>query len=183
MTTSARQRTPMELKIKYRKPEDLIPYVNNAKTHGEAQITALAASITEYGFNNPVLLDGESGVIAGHGRLLAAAQLGLESIPTIDLSHLSGARKQAYILADNKLSEFDTGWDMALLQTEVEAIDAAGLEVEVTGFSMEDFLVTADELEVTKGMSLEPTPPEDFQPITEIELAHKCPKCGYEFDD
>lgn len=147
MTSSSKQReiSQPKLKVVYKNPVDLIPYVNNAKKHGAAQILALCSSIKEFGFNNPVLLDGANGLIAGHGRLQAAIKLGLDAIPTIDLSHLSGARKQAYILADNRLSELDTSWDFELLKVEVEAIHAAGMEVEITGFSMDDFLVEETE--------------------------------------
>src|SRR5258707_8858943 len=82
----------------------LIPYARNARTHSEAQVAQIAASIREFGFTNPVLTDGERGVIAGHGRLLAARKLGMAEVPCIELAHLSPAQKRAYVLADNRLA-------------------------------------------------------------------------------
>ncbi|MFC4669420.1 ParB/Srx family N-terminal domain-containing protein, partial [Seohaeicola nanhaiensis] len=96
----------------------LIPYANNARTHSEAQVAQIAGSIREFGFNNPVLVDGENGIIAGHGRVLAARKLGLAEVPVIELAHLSEAQKRAYILADNRLAEA-AGWDRDLLALEL----------------------------------------------------------------
>lgn len=84
------------LKIEYRKTEELIPYARNARTHSDEQVTQIAASIKEFGFNNPILIDGENGVIAGHGRLMAAKKLGLDKVPTIELSGMSETQKRAY---------------------------------------------------------------------------------------
>src|SRR5450755_3824179 len=89
---------------------ELVPYARNARTHADAQVAQIAASIREFGFTNPVLVDGERGVIAGHGRLLAARKLGMTEVPTIELSHLTVAQKRAYVLADNKLA-LNAGWD------------------------------------------------------------------------
>ena len=83
---------------------ELVPYARNARTHSDAQVAQIAASISEFGFTNPVLVDGEHGVIAGHGRLLAARKLGMTEVPTIELNHLTTAQRRAYILADNKLA-------------------------------------------------------------------------------
>src|SRR5690606_35026758 len=98
------------LHIQYQPTESLIPYARNARTHSDAQVAQIAASIREFGFNNPVLVDGENGIIAGHGRLLAARKLGLDSVPVIELAHLSETQKRAFILADNKLA-LNAGWD------------------------------------------------------------------------
>lgn len=98
------------LAIDYRAIGDLIPYARNARTHSEAQVALIAGSIREYGFTNPVLVDGENGIIAGHGRVMAARKLGLAKVPVIELAHLTEAQKRAYILADNKLAE-QAGWD------------------------------------------------------------------------
>jgi ParB-like chromosome segregation protein Spo0J len=92
------------LAVEYRAIGDLIPYARNARTHSAAQVALIAGSIREYGFTNPVLVDGESGIIAGHGRVMAARQLGLATVPVIELAHLTPAQKQAYILADNQLA-------------------------------------------------------------------------------
>lgn len=126
-----------ELKIIYRNPADLIPYVNNAKTHGAKQIDAIAASIKEFGFNAPILTDGDSGLVAGHGRREAAIKLGLKQVPTVDLSHLSEAQKKAYILADNRLGEIDTSWDMELVNIELDALADMDFDIELTGFDFD----------------------------------------------
>jgi hypothetical protein len=102
-----------------------IRYARNARTHSEAQVALIAGSIREFGFNNPVLVDGANGIIAGHGRVLAARQLGLAQVPVIELAHLSEAQKRAYILADNRLAE-QAGWDRELLALEAGGPVRAG---------------------------------------------------------
>ena len=98
------------LQIAYRPVGELIPYIRNARTHSEDQIGQVAASIKEFGFTNPILLDGGNSIIAGHGRLLAAKKIGLRQVPTITLDHMTEAQKRAYIIADNKLA-LNAGWD------------------------------------------------------------------------
>ncbi len=93
----------------------LIPYARNARTHSDGQVAQIAASIAEFGFTNPILSDGERGVIAGHGRLMAARKLGLTEVPVIELAHLTPTQKKAYILADNRIAE-NAGWDEELLK-------------------------------------------------------------------
>ena len=93
-----------KVKIEHRRVKDLIPYARNSRTHSDAQVAQIAASIREFGWTNPILIDGESGIIAGHGRVLAARKLGMAEVPCIELSHLSEAQKKAYIIADNKLA-------------------------------------------------------------------------------
>jgi len=112
---------------------DLIPYANNARTHSDAQVALIAGSIREFGFNNPVLVDGENGIIAGHGRVMAARKLGLASVPVIELSHLNEAQKRAYILADNKLAE-RAGWDRELLSLELADLSELGIDLGGIGF-------------------------------------------------
>lgn len=126
-----------QLTVTYKRVEDLIPYVNNARTHSDDQVTQIASSIKEFGFNNPILTDGENGVIAGHGRLLAAKKLGLETVPTIELSGLSEAQKKAYILADNKIALI-SGWDEELLKIELDDLQLQGIDLETVGFSAEE---------------------------------------------
>ncbi len=128
----------MTLRVKYRNPRDLIPNSNNPKEHRPAQIKKLAASFAEFGFNAPVLVDEQSEIIAGHGRVQAAIEAELEKVPTITLTHLSDQQKRAYLLADNRLSEVGTGWDYELLFQEYQALEADGFDVELTGFD-EDF--------------------------------------------
>jgi ParB-like nuclease family protein len=112
---------------------DLIPYAKNARTHSEAQVALIAGSIRAFGFNNPVLVDGENGIIAGHGRVLAALKLGLDVVPAIELAHLSEAQKRAYILADNRLAE-QAGWDRALLSLELADLGDLGVDLGDIGF-------------------------------------------------
>src|SRR6202041_1709607 len=101
--------------------DKLIPYAKNPRTHSAAQVAQIAASIAEFGFNNPILVDTKAGIIAGHGRLLAARKLGLTEVPVIVLDHLSEAQKRAYVIADNKLAE-NAGWDDDMLRIEIEAL-------------------------------------------------------------
>lgn len=103
--------------IELKKVDELIPYSKSARLHSEAQVAQIAASIIEFGFTNPVLIDGEKGIIAGHGRLMAAKKLGLKEVPVIVLDHLSETQKKAYIIADNKLAE-NAGWDEEILGLE-----------------------------------------------------------------
>ncbi len=125
------------LRIKQRPTDQLIPYARNARTHSDDQVHQIAASITEFGFNVPVLIDGEDGVIAGHGRILAAQQLGLETIPTIRLKHLTDTQRRAFIIADNKLTD-NGGWDEEILAAEIRALQGEGFDVGITGFSDEE---------------------------------------------
>ena len=121
------------LKIGYKQVSEIIPYVRNSRTHSEDQITQVASSIKEFGFTNPILIDGNNGIIAGHGRLLAAKKLGLDSVPTIDLSHLSSAQQKAYVIADNQLA-LNAGWDAELLSLEVQELDELGFDLTLMGF-------------------------------------------------
>src|SRR5688500_10225770 len=109
------------LQIQYRPIESLIPYARNARTHSDEQITQIAASIREFGFNNPILVDGRRGVIAGHGRILAARKLEMTELPVIELAHLTDTQKRAFILAENKLTE-RAGWDSDLLSLELSGL-------------------------------------------------------------
>lgn len=115
----------------------LKPYDRNARTHSAKQIAQIAASIKAFGFNNPVLIDKDGGIIAGHGRVEAAKQLGLENVPCVRLEHLSNAQKRAYILADNKLAE-KAGWDPEILKIELQHLTSLDLDfdISITGFEM-----------------------------------------------
>lgn len=130
----------MNLEIKYRPLDELIPYVGNAKQHPDEQVVKIASSIKEFGFNNPILLDGDNGLIAGHGRLLAAKKLGMTDVPTIELSHLSDSQKRAYILADNRLAEVHSDWDMDMLSAELDRLSEDGFDIDLTGFD-ESFIL------------------------------------------
>ena len=146
---------------------DLIPYVNNARTHSDEQILQIASSIKEFGFTNPILIDGENGIIAGHGRLMAAKKLGMEDVPTIELSHLSTAQKKAYIIADNKLA-LNSGWNDALLALEFADLNELGFDLELTGFSLEQ-IAALDVEEIPEGLTDEDSVPElPIEPVTKL---------------
>jgi len=113
--------------------ERLIPYARNARTHSDRQVAQIAASIAEFGFCSPVLADQDGGIIAGHGRVLAARKLGMTEVPVIILTHLNANQKRAFMLADNRLA-LNAGWDEQMLQLELEALTQAGCNLEVTGF-------------------------------------------------
>lgn len=115
----------------------LVPYVNNARTHSDAQVKKLRASLREFGFINPVIIDREYNVIAGHGRILAAKEEGIEKVPCVFVDYLTPAQKKAYILADNRMA-MDAGWDEELLRVEIEALQAESFDVGLTGFDEKD---------------------------------------------
>jgi hypothetical protein len=121
------------LVVEQRPIESLVPYARNARTHSDAQVAEIAASIRAFGWTNPILVDGGNGVIAGHGRLLAARKLHLASVPVIELSGLSEADRRAYVLADNKLA-LNAGWDEAMLAAEVADLAALGVDLSLSGF-------------------------------------------------
>lgn len=131
--------------------DKLIPYVNNARTHSPEQVNQIVSSIREFGFVNPVLIDAEYNVIAGHGRIMAAKQEGMKEVPCVLVEHLTEAQRKAYILADNKLAE-NAGWDMELLRIEIEELQDMNFDIETTGFNLEEI---KDILEIDPGDVLE----------------------------
>lgn len=136
-----------QLRVEYRKIETLIPFARNPRTHSEAQIAKLASSIVEFGWTQPILVDGSNGIIAGHGRLAAARKLDLPEVPVIELGHLSPAQKRAYVIADNRLA-LDAGWDEELLSLELAELSEAGYDLSMTGFTneeIEELLVGAEQ--------------------------------------
>lgn len=122
-----------KLAVTYRPIRDLVPYARNARTHSDAQVAEIAASIRAFGWTNPILVDGENGVIAGHGRLLAARNLGMGEVPVIELAGMSEDERRAYIIADNKLA-LNAGWDRDLLALELGELEAVGFDLSLTGF-------------------------------------------------
>jgi ParB-like chromosome segregation protein Spo0J len=155
----------------------LVPYERNARTHSPEQLAQIAASIQEFGFTNPILVDGKDGIIAGHGRLAAAKDLGLTEVPVVVLDHLTPDQKRAYVLADNKLA-LNAGWDLSLLQAEISELGDMDFDLELLGFDEEEL----------KGLLTEP----DFGPATEEDQSRLdeknreeidciCPSCGHEF--
>jgi DNA modification methylase len=127
--------------------DKLIPYARNARTHSDAQVAQIAASIREFGFTNPVLIDGDGNIIAGHGRVLAARKLGMQEVPCIRIEHLTDAQRRAYIIADNRLA-LDAGWDEELLSLELAELSEAGYDLAMTGFDdaeIEELLADAEQ--------------------------------------
>jgi len=146
--------------------EKLIPYARNARTHDEAQVSQIAASIKEFGFNNPILISDDYSIIAGHGRLAAARKLGLAEVPVIRLSHLSDTQRKAYVLADNRLA-LNAGWDNDLLKLELIELKAEDVDLEMLGFSVEELDGLLNALEPTEGLTDEDAVPEPPpEPIT-----------------
>ncbi|MBK8285788.1 MAG: site-specific DNA-methyltransferase [Ahniella sp.] len=121
----------------------LVPYERNPRTHSPEQVTKIAASIEQFGFNNPLLVDSQDGIIAGHGRLLAARQLGLGEVPVIVLDHLTDAQRRAYVIADNKLAEL-AGWDDELLALELATLDGEDFPLDVIGFTDQELAAMLD---------------------------------------
>jgi hypothetical protein len=128
---------PMAQRIEHWLLERLIPWARNPRTHFDAQIAQIAASIAEFGFNNPILVDTKAGIIAGHGRLLAARNLGLKEVPVIVLDHLTEAQKRAYIIADNQLA-LNAGWNDELLRIELAALQQEDFDLSLIGFEDEE---------------------------------------------
>jgi ParB family transcriptional regulator, chromosome partitioning protein len=166
------------LTIEYKKTGELIPYINNSRTHSEKQVQQVAASIKEFGFTNPILIDEGNGIIAGHGRLQAAQMLNLNEVPTITLEGLTEAQRKAYVIADNQLA-MNAGWDLDALKVEVDRLTELDFNLDLLGFDddlLKDLLST-----------IEP----NFDPATEEEQGQldeldpkwiDCPHCGKEFD-
>ena len=146
----------------------LIPYAGNQKQHDSDQIGKIADSITEFGFNVPVLIDDKKRIIAGHGRVLAAKKLGLEEVPVIEFSHLSEPQKNAFMLADNRLQELGGGWNDDLLRLELSDLRAADFDIELTGFTEDDFL---DEGDIDDSMDAENQCPEldEKKPVVTVQ--------------
>lgn len=155
----------MTLQITYKPIKDLIPYARNSRTHSDAQVAQIAASIKEFGWTNPVLLDGENGIIAGHGRLLAAQKLGQTEVPTIELSHMTDAQKRAYVIADNKLA-LNAGWDNDMLFAEFMELKDAGYDLELTGFTDDEIKKLTPDI-INEGLTDEDAVPEAGpEPVT-----------------
>jgi ParB-like chromosome segregation protein Spo0J len=145
----------------------LVPYERNARTHSPEQVAQIVASIQEFGFTNPLLVDGADGILAGHGRLAAAKDMGLAEVPVIVLDHLSAAQRKAYILADNQLA-LNAGWDTELLRMEVAALNLEDFNLSLLGFSddeLADLLPDIEELP-PEGADEDAAPEAPEEPIT-----------------
>nr|WP_306265446.1 DNA methyltransferase [Pararhizobium sp. IMCC3301] len=153
----------IRLKIVYRKIDDLIPYAGNARTHSDKQIDQIATSIRQFGFANPVLIDKDGGIVAGHGRVAAAKRLGFAEVPTVKLGHLSAAERRAYVIADNRLAEL-AGWDRDILKIEFQALVEMDIafELEISGFETTELDLLLD-VSVEDGVA----DPADDTPVPE----------------
>ena len=144
------------LAVQYRSINALIPYVNNARTHSDEQVAQIAASITEFGWTNPVLVDGDNGIIAGHGRVQAARKLGLTQIPVIELEGLSETQKKAYVLADNRIAS-NAGWNAELLENELSVLAVDDFDMSKLGFDswdLDESLFEPDETPEGQGLGI-----------------------------
>jgi len=155
------------VKITQKKVTELIPYVKNSRTHSDEQVAQIAASIKEFGWTNPILVDGSNGIIAGHGRLMAARKLGFKEVPTIELADLTETQKKAYIIADNRLA-LNAGWDNEMLTIELNDLLADGFALDILGFDSKE-LNALLEPEVVEGLTDEDAVPEiPDEPKTKI---------------
>jgi ParB-like chromosome segregation protein Spo0J len=166
----------MKQQIEYIETGKLIPYARNSRTHSDDQVQQIMGSIKEFGFTNPVLVDGDGVIIAGHGRTMAAQRLGMKEVPCLRLSHLTEAQKRAYVIADNKLA-LNAGWDTELLIVELRDLSSESFDLSTTGF-------TDTELEIYLSDA-------DFSPGTEADQGQldqlepkfvTCPHCNIKFD-
>lgn len=144
------EKTVGNIKVESREIAALIPFARNSRTHSDQQVAQIAASIREFGWTNPILVDGSNGIIAGHGRLAAARKLGVTEIPVIVLDHLTDAQKRALVIADNKLA-LNAGWDMDLLSSEIEGLGSEGFDLSLLGFSDDE--LAAMLAEKTEGLT------------------------------
>jgi ParB-like chromosome segregation protein Spo0J len=158
----------------------LVPYDRNARTHSPEQVAQIAASIQEFGFTNPILVDGKDGIIAGHGRLAAAKDLGLQEVPVVVLDHLTPKQRRAYVLADNKLA-LNAGWDDSLLAEEITALHLEDFDLSVLGWGDEAIAGIIDPEGIDQ-------PGKEYEGAKEYgedefsEFEHKCPRCSFEFN-
>jgi len=144
-------------KLEWRSVSSLIPYARNSRTHSDEQIAQIAASIKEFGWTNPILIDGDNGIIAGHGRLSAARKLGHEEVPVIELKDLTETQRKAYIIADNRLA-LNAGWDNEMLKIEFDELAELGFDMELTGFSLDE--IEALNPEIIEGLTDEDSVPD-----------------------
>jgi ParB-like chromosome segregation protein Spo0J len=156
--------------------DSLMPYGRNSRTHSPEQVAQIAASIKEFGFMNPVIIDGSNGIVAGHGRIMAAQKLGMSEVPVIEASHLTDAQRRAYIIADNRLA-LDAGWDDKMLRVEFAEIAEAGFDLELTGFTHQEMFEIVTDKEFAPGTEDDQGKLGQLKPKLII-----CPNCGEEFD-
>jgi DNA modification methylase len=145
--------------IEWLETKGLIPYAKNSRTHSEAQVAQIAGSIKEFGFNNPVLVDEDNGIIAGHGRVMAAQKLGLQAVPCIRLAHLSDTQRKAYVIADNRLA-LNAGWDDQMLTLELQELDGEDFDLSLLGFEADELNALLNPIKETEGLTDEDAVPD-----------------------
>ena len=166
-----------ELKIEYLLATDLVPYENNSRIHSQQQVDQIKRSMTEFGFTNPILLDEHNGIIAGHGRLQAAQELGINLVPTILLKGLTETQRKAYVIADNQLA-LNAGWDSSILAQELSELEKLNFDLDLIGFDNSEISgLMFEDKEHYPDSSAKEIDPDDYN------MGHQCPKCGFEFDD
>ena len=166
----------MQLNVKYRKVEDLIPYVNNSRKHSDEQVAQISASIKEFGWTNPILIDGTNSIIAGHGRLMAARKLKMDEVPTIELDHLTDTQRKALVIADNKLA-LNADWDNTLLTIELDNLLKDGFALDILGFNEQEIKTIMSDVNFDAGSE------EDQGKLDQLDPKWICcPHCGKEFD-
>lgn len=176
------EKTMTDLSIEYKNVDDLIPYVNNSRTHSDEQVTQVAASIKEFGFTNPILIDENNGIIAGHGRLMAAKKLKLEQVPTITLVGLSEAQRKAYVIADNKLA-LNAGWDLELLKIEIDELKDLDFDIDLLGFNADELADLIPEIETLADGKEDEVPEPPVDPVTKrgdiwlLGAYYQCSSC------
>ena len=153
------------MQIKQVNVTELIPYAKNSRTHSDAQVAQIAASIKEFGWTNPILVDGEKGVIAGHGRLMAARKLGMDKVPVIELKDMTDTQKKAYIIADNQLA-MNGGWDTGLLMVELTELGEEGFDLDLLGFDSKELSKLLEPDQIEGNTDSDEVPPLPVEPKT-----------------
>lgn len=153
-----------DVAVQYVELDALIPYAMNSRTHSDAQVAQIAASIREFGWTNPVLVDEHKGIIAGHGRVLAARKLGITKVPCIELAHMTEAQKRAYVIADNKLA-LNAGWDDEVLALELQALQGEGFDIDLTGFDDAELAALLEKARAEPEMQADPDDAPDVRAV------------------
>ena len=162
-------------KVERRDVSELVPYARNSRTHSAEQVDQIAASINEWGWTVPVLIDPQGELIAGHGRILAAQKLGITDVPCMVADGWTDAQKKAYIITDNKLA-LNAGWDDELLKVELKDLDDLNFDLTLTGFDVGEMAALFDETPYDPESSAQEINPDEY------DMECQCPKCGFEFD-
>ncbi len=166
----------MKQQIEYVETAELIPYARNSRTHSDEQIAQICGSIKEFGFTNPVLIDADGLIIAGHGRTMAAQRLNMKEVPCLRLTHLTDAQKKAYVIADNKLA-LNAGWDEEMLALELGEINELNFDITKTGFSDDEISFLLGDVNFDAGDESDQGQLDQLDP-----KIIKCPHCKKEFD-